>query len=126
MQTIYVVGNSILKIDSLPLLIMGALKKEFPDIEFSEFDPTENFPDERKLIILDTVIGLEKVEIIGDIEKFEMPPAFSLHDFDLAVNLKLMKKAGMIDSFKIIGVPPELNKDEAAKQVSEKIKSTLL
>ena len=123
---IFVAGNPLLEIDSLPLRLMQALSKKFPQIAFEEFDPTENFPKEKSLIILDTVVGLKKVEIIEDSKKFVLPKAISLHDFDLSINLKLMQKAGMINGFKIIGVPPHLPEKDAEKQVCEKIKSSLL
>lgn len=126
MKKIFVAGNPLLEIDSLPLRIMPVLSKKFPQIAFEEFDPTENFPKEKNLVILDTVVGLEKVEIIGDSKKFVLPKAISLHDFDLSINLTLMQKAGMINSFKIIGVPPHLSEKDAEKQVCEKIKSSLL
>lgn len=126
MPTIFVAGNYLLNMDSLPLRIMGALSKKFPQIRFEEFDPTENFPNQKNLVILDTVFGIKKVELISDSEKFVLPKNVSLHDFDLAVNLKLMQKAGVIEGFKIIGVPPNLSEKKALEQVSEKIMSSLL
>ena len=122
MPKIYVVGNRLLKADSLPLRIMGALAAKFPAIDFVEFDPTENFPEEKSIVIIDTVVGLKKVELLEDIGSFSLPKPYSLHDFDLGLTLKLMQKAGLLEKFKIIGVPPELTEKEAAMQVAQVIR----
>ena len=125
-KKIFVAGNPLLKIDSMPLLIRPALAKRFPKICFEEFDPTENFPQTNNFTVIDTVVGIKKAEILLDTNRFVLSKAYSLHDFDLALNLKLMQKAGMIKKFKIIGVPPHLSEKEALKQVSKIIKSSSL
>ena len=125
MFKIFVVGNRLLKQDSLPLRIMEKLSKMLPEVEFLEFDPTENFPEEKEMVILDTVVGLKKAELIENIDSFSLSKAYSLHDFDLGTNLKLMKKAGLLKKVRIIGVPPSLSEKAAVKQVFEKIKSSL-
>jgi len=40
-----------------------------------------------------------------------------MHDFDLAYNLKLLKKIGAIDSIKIIGVPMQISDEDALYQI---------
>ena len=40
-------------------------------------------------------------------------PIYSLHDFDLGISLKLLKKIDLIDSVKIIGVPMKIGEDKA-------------
>jgi Ni,Fe-hydrogenase maturation factor len=125
MKKIYVVGNLFLKEDSLPLKIMPLLAKKFPEIKFIEFDPTENFPKEKNILILDTVAGLKKACLISDISEFEFQKPYSLHDFDLGLNLKLMQKIGYIKKFTIVGVPQKISKKEAIIQVSRLIKSLL-
>lgn len=108
---ILVFGNPLVDEDSLPLRLIPDLKKKFPEIEFKEFDSVEELQNEgRNLTIIDTVKGIDKVQIIDDIESFELNKIYSLHDFDLGYNLKLMKKAGMIDSVIILGTP--IQKDE--------------
>lgn len=123
MKKIYVAGNLLLKEDSLPLKLMPLLAKKFPKIKFIEFEPTENFPKEKNLLILDTVAGLKKACLISDISKFEFQKPYSLHDFDLGLNLKLMQKIGYIKKFTIIGVPQKISKRRALLQVSRLIKS---
>ena len=122
MKTIYVAGNPLIETDSLPVEMMRELQREFPDIRFLEFDPTEEFP-KQSMIILDTVIGIDKVKIIEDIDKIVSEKAYSLHDFDLGYNLKLMKKMGKISDIKIIGVPIGMEKEDALREVSDLLKS---
>lgn len=115
---IYVCGNPLLEEDSLPLKLIGKLRERNPDVEFIEFDPTEDLPQEKEIVILDTVINAEDVVLIEDIDKFENKKALSLHDFDLGWNLKLAKKVGRIEKVKIIGVPPDINEREAVKKIT--------
>ena len=126
MKTIYVFGNPLIKEDSLPLKLIDKLRKEFPSIEFKEFDTTEDFILEPELNIIDTVKGIKKVELIEDIDRIVTDKIYSLHDFDLAYNLKLLKKMKMIDNVKIFGIPMRMNEKEAFNQLKELIKSNLL
>ncbi len=126
MLKVFVAGNPLLKIDSLPLRILPRLSIRLPMVFFEEFDPTENFPEAEKMVILDTVVGLKKVEIIEGTDSFSLPKACSLHDFDLGTNLRLMQKAGIIKEFRIIGVPPDLGEREAIEQIVGKIRASLL
>jgi Ni,Fe-hydrogenase maturation factor len=124
MNKIYVFGNSLVKEDSLPIRLMPLLKKEFKNIVFVEFEPTEDFPKEKELVILDTVINAKEVCLISDIDKIISEKAVSLHDFDLGYNLKLMKKFGMIDNVKIIGLPPKIKKRDAIEGIRKIITSS--
>jgi len=121
-MNIYVCGNPLVKEDSLPLRILPVLQKKFPEINFVEFEPTEDLPKEDNLVIIDTVINAKDVMLIDDIDKFVQTKALSLHDFDLGLNLKLAKKLGKIKSVKIIGVPPWLGEVEALRKISESLR----
>lgn len=105
---IYVFGNPFVKEDSKPLSILNALKKKFPQILFEVVDPNENFPpsDERDLVILDTVSGLKKTQLISfsDLQSVDSTPV-SPHDYDLLFHLQLLMKLKKISSVKIIGIP---------------------
>lgn len=96
------------KEDSFPLRILPQLKEAFPDIDFQVTDPNENFPPkgEKEIIILDTVIGIDKPKIIhlSDLTKTGKTPV-SPHDYDLLFHLLLLKKTKRINEVKIIGVP---------------------
>lgn len=121
-KTFYVAGNPLVKEDSVPLKIMNRLQKRFPHHKFKEFDPTEDFPEEKSLNILDMVIGLDDVQVIKDINKIVTGKLYSLHNFDLGFNLKLMKKAGKIRSANLIGIPVNMKEKDALKGVINTIK----
>ena len=116
-----------LKHDSLPLRLIEKLRQEFKDIEFEEFDPNENLEKEgRDLVIIDSVEGIDKVVLIDDIDKITTQKVYSMHDFDLGHNLKLLKKLGLIDSVLIFGVPMRISERDALKQLKENIISANL
>ena len=116
---ILVFGNQLLKQDSLPIKLLPKLRQLYPKIEFKEIDPTEDLENQGKhLTILDTVKGINKVTIITDIKKLHTNKLYSMHDFDLALNLKLLKKLNIIESVKIIGIPMDMSEENALKQIS--------
>ena len=119
MKTIYAAGNLLVKEDSLPLRIMNRLADAFPGFEFVELEPTDDMPEERDIIIIDTVIGIDDVAVFTDIDAIATQKMFSLHDFDLGTTLKLLKKAGRLDGVKIIGVPAHLSEEKAVEQVTK-------
>jgi Ni,Fe-hydrogenase maturation factor len=120
-MNIYVMGNLLINYDSLPIKLLPLLQKEFPDIEFSELDPTEDIPPQKRLIIIDTVINIKKIMLFNDIDKIDLGRIVSLHDFDLGYNLKLMKKFGMVDKVNIIGVPPKISQNKAILEIKKLI-----
>ena len=115
---VLVFGNPFLENDSLPLRLLSKLRERFSDIEFKEVDPTEGLESEgRDLVIIDSVEGIDEVVEIDSIERLHTNRVCSMHDFDLAYNLKLLKKVGKIDSVRIIGVPMGIGEDEALNQI---------
>lgn len=125
MKTIFVLGNELLKEDSLPLKIKEKLAKEFPEIKFREFDPTEEFP-EKKLVFLDSVLGIKKVSLIKDLNKIDAGKnSCSVHNFDLSLTLKLLKKIGKITEFELIGIPSDLTEKKAFNEVKEIIQTLI-
>ncbi len=116
MTKIYVFGNPILNEDTLAIKTAKRLEKAFPKIRFIYQDPNEELR-ERELIALDVAKGINKVEIIEDLNKLELNKNISLHDFDLAFSLKLMQKVGLIKKVKIIAIPIDYNEEKALKEV---------
>jgi Ni,Fe-hydrogenase maturation factor len=124
--TIYVCGNPLLEFDSLPLRLKSELEKKFTNIEFKELDPTENVKAVNKeLVLIDTVMDLDEVKTITDIESIQGSPNFSVHDFDLGFQLKLMKRLGQLEKVTIFGVPAEIDEQRALKQLIQKLKAHL-
>jgi len=115
---ILVFGNPLLENDSLPIKLLPRLKERFPDITFQEIDPTENLENQgRNLTIIDSVEGIKEIIVIDSIERLESGKIYTMHDFDLAYNLKILKKLNLIDSVRIIGVPMGMGGDEAFSQI---------
>jgi Ni,Fe-hydrogenase maturation factor len=105
-KIIYLVGNLLVEEDSLPILLKSELEKAFSDIEFREFDPMEDLPqDTEDLVMIDTVEGLKEPRVFDDIDAFASQKTYSMHDFDLGWSLKLYKKLRMFKTIKIIGIP---------------------
>ena len=123
--TIFVAGNLLIKEDSVALKLMPKLAKKFPQIEFIELEPTDNFPEEKFLTIIDAVEGINEIKIIEDIDKIVLQKSFSLHDFDLGTNLKLLKKAGKLEKVKIIGIPMKWKEKQALEELCKQIKKLL-
>ncbi|MFH1294936.1 MAG: hypothetical protein ABIH90_03295 [Candidatus Aenigmatarchaeota archaeon] len=119
MATIFVVGNPLLEEDSLPIRILPKLLKAFPDLDFREIDPTEDLRIlGRRPVLIDAVVGPNKVVVLKDLETIEDGPHCSLHDMDLGMSLKLMKKMGLMDSVTIIGIPVGISESDAVKGIS--------
>lgn len=124
--TIFVCGNQLLEFDSLPLKLLPQLMKKFSDINFEELDPTENLkPVDKEMIIIDTVMDISEVMIFTDIEIIQNSPNYSVHDFDLGFQLKLMKKLGQLKHVTIFGIPAEINEKTAFKQLVQNIENFL-
>lgn len=118
-KNVYVLGNPVEKSDSLPVKILPRLKKIFPDLNFIYHDPTEeiNISDKKELIIIDTVKCLKRVTVFHDINDFLISPRVTVHDYDLPLNLGILKKLGKVKKITIIGIP----KKGKEKQILERI-----
>jgi len=123
-KIIYVFGNPLVRKDSLPLKLIDRLRKKFPSLEFKEFDTIEDLEFGKELNIIDTVKGIKKVELIEEIDKIITDKIYSMHDFDLGYNLKLLKKMKMIDKVRIFGIPMKIDEKKALKQLENIINMT--
>lgn len=121
-QKILVFGNPLVPADSLALRILPALRKRFPKVEFIELDGIDDLYEYgRNLAVLDVAAGIKTVSVVDDLDDLELPRVLSMHDFDLAWNLKILLKAGMIDSVRIIAIPQGMDETKAKTQATEKI-----
>lgn len=115
---VYIFGNPLLPFDSLPLKLAPRLADALPEFEFVIADPNENLrPENKELFIIDTIEGIDKVVVIDDIDKIKIEKIYSLHDFDLGYNLKLLQKLGELERVKIFGVPMEGDEEKLLKQL---------
>ncbi len=105
-KTIFVFGNELLEKDSLIIRILPKLKKKFPEIDFVHIDPNEDLTElGENPIIIDVAEGIETPIILNDVNELITNQIHTMHDFDIAQNLKLMKKVGLIESIRIYAIP---------------------
>jgi len=128
---ILIFGNLFVEKDNTSIKLIPKLKQEFPNIEFIEADPTDDIQKYGKdLKIIDAVEGIDKVKTIkleneSDFERLETQKVYSMHDFDLGYNLKLLKKMKKIDSAEIICVPMDMNEDEVFEEIKKLLVRTI-
>jgi len=115
MKKIYVLGNPILEEDSLTLKIAKVLRCKY---EIEEFDPLEDIKEET-CILIDVSPDVEKVVVTQDIEILQTRKIYTLHDFDLALLLKLKKEIGQLKKITLIILPQKGNIDQIAIEVEE-------
>ena len=119
MPTAYVYGNADLAVDSLPIRVLPQLSRLRPDWHFAFRDPLDEWDEvPNPLVIIDTVMGLENVQVFTDLTPFADAPRVSLHDLDLLAHLQLLQKLGKLKTLTLIGVPPNVTPDEAVSQIS--------
>lgn len=119
---IYIFGNPLLDFDSLPIKLLPELRKQFKNIDFQVVDPNENLkPLNQELIIIDSAQGVDDVIIINNIDKLQINPIYSAHDFDLTYNLKLLQKLDALKKITIFCLPMNMEKDIAIKKLVKQI-----
>lgn len=118
MKEILVFGNPFVKEDSLAIELAKEIK--IPGVKFVICDSFSDILDydKKKVIILDVIKNINKVIIIKDIKKIKFNNSLTAHDFDLAFNLKLMKKLGKIEDITIIGIPQRGDKEKIKKNIT--------
>lgn len=113
-KKILIFGNTLVIQDSLAINLMPKLQKQFPEFDFFHLDPTENLEEYgTDLRIIDAVQGIKNPIIITNPDKLKTEKITSMHDFDLAYNLKLLMQTGKIKSVRILGLPLEMNENKA-------------
>ena len=108
---IYVFGNEYVAEDKRAVEVAKELEGTIEGISFVFVRPNEDVPfvDERHVVILDTVQGIEDVALVAgdEIDSLILSPRGSVHDFDLAFQLRYLKKLDKLGKVTIIGIPQE-------------------
>ncbi|QIN84745.1 hypothetical protein GBA63_20410 [Rubrobacter tropicus] len=108
---VYVLGNPDVPEDSKAIEVAEHLKGTMGDVSFVFVEPNEDVPfaGEDRVVILDTVRGIPGVALIPDdeIHGFALSPRGTVHDFDLAFQLRYLKKIGRVGDVAVIGLPQE-------------------
>lgn len=122
---IYLLGNPLLDCDSMPLKLKPYLQKTLPDVEFLEFDPTEDWPDESPLIFIDTVINIKEPKLFTSLDQFAQSDTLnlSMHNFDFYTELRLRQKVGLCKKFYVIGTPYQNTQTELTQEIVDIIKN---
>ena len=110
-MNVYVFGNEYVAEDKRAIEVARELEGTIEGISFVFVNPNEDAPfvNERHVMILDTVQGLRDVTLVeGDgIDGLILSPRGSVHDFDLAFQLRYLKKLNKLGEVTIIGIPQE-------------------
>jgi Ni,Fe-hydrogenase maturation factor len=108
---VYVFGNEYVAEDKRAIEVARELEDTTVGISFVFVKPNEDVPfvNERHVVILDTVQGIQDVALVeGDrIDGLILSPRGSVHDFDLAFQLKYLRKIDRLGEVTIIGIPQE-------------------
>ena len=110
-MNVYVFGNEHVAEDNRAIEVAGELEGAIESVSFVFVEPNEDVPfaDEARVFILDTVQGIQDVALVeGDgIDTLVLSPRGSVHDFDLAFQLRYLKKLGKLGEVTLIGIPQE-------------------
>ena len=110
-MNVYVFGNEYVPKDKRAIQVARELEDEVEGIAFIFVRPNEDVPfvDEPRVVILDTVAGIQDVAVVeGDaIDGLLLSPRGSVHDFDLTFQLRYLKKLGKLGEVTVIGIPQE-------------------
>ena len=108
---VYVFGNEHVAEDKRALEVARELEGAVEGLSFAFVKPNEDVPfvNERQVVILDTVQGIQDVALVeGDgIDELILSPRGSVHNFDLAFQLRYLKKLNKLGEVTIIGIPQE-------------------
>jgi Ni,Fe-hydrogenase maturation factor len=108
---VYVFGNEYVAEDRRAIEVARGLEGTIDGISFVYVDPNEDVPfvDEQHVVILDSVQGIREVTLIegGRIDGLVSSPRGSVHDFDLAFQLRYLKRLGRLGEVAIVGIPQE-------------------
>lgn len=109
---VYVFGNEDIKEDNAALKVATKIKTKYKNIEFINIKPNEDLPfiNQKLVVIIDTVLGIDEVIEINDIDKLVLSSSSTVHDFDLGFQLKYLRKIGKLGKVIIIGLPMDEEK----------------
>src|SRR5215212_1131937 len=108
-MNVYVFGNEYVEEDKRAIEVARDLEDTVEGISFVLVDPNEDVPfvDEPQVVVLDTVQGIRDVALLEGvgIEALLLSPRSSVHDFDLAFQLRYLKKLSKLGELTVIGIP---------------------
>jgi hypothetical protein len=115
---VWLFGNTDLETDALPVKLKPELERLFPKLAFTVRDPLDEWPEQDKLIIIDTVRGLTEVRAFVSLGSFQSHPFVTMHDFDLLAELAWRQKMNKLPPFVVLGVPEGISAKQALEQLT--------
>jgi Ni,Fe-hydrogenase maturation factor len=110
-MNVYVFGNEYVAEDIRAIEVARELQNTVEGVSFVFVGPNEEVPfaDEPRVVILDTIQGIQDVALVeGDeFDGLLLSPRGSVHDFDLVFQLRYLKKLGKLGTVTVIGIPQE-------------------
>ncbi len=110
-MNVYVFGNEDVPEDRRAIEVAHNLQGSLEEVSFVSIRPNEDVPfvDERPVVILDTAQGIEQVTLIEgeEVDRLVLSPRGSVHDFDLAFQLRYLRKLDRLGEVVIVAVPQE-------------------
>ena len=110
-MNVYVFGNEYVAEDKRAIEVARELQNTVEAVSFVFVNPNEEVPfaDEPQVVILDTIQEIQDVALVGgdEIDGLLLSPRGSVHDFDLAFQLRYLKKLGKLGEVTLIGIPQE-------------------
>jgi Ni,Fe-hydrogenase maturation factor len=110
-MNIYVFGNECVAEDKRAIDVARVLEGTLGGVSFVFVQPNEDIPfvNERHVVIIDTVQGMHDVVLVEEdrLDGLILSPRGSVHDFDLALQLRYLKKLNRLGEVTVIGVPQE-------------------
>lgn len=98
-------------------VILAELRHRFPSVGFRKSSSSEELEDEgRRLVVIDTVKGIDQVTLIEDLE--DVTPGRIAGGSGLLLSLRILLKLKSVDSVKVIAVPDEYESDDAVEEIA--------
>ncbi len=119
---IFVGGNPLIEQDNLALQVAEELRGKIKGVEFAAIESLDEIKERKNICIMDVAHGIKKVELIESVDELQTAQPFSAHDFDLAMQLKILQKMGKLGKVKIIAVPAGYDAGKAVQEAEKLIK----
>lgn len=109
-MVIFVFGNSDCPGDNTTLNFVPRLQNDFPQTTFQIVNSNDDLPLEdnpQHLTIIDVAIGLDRLTVLtqDDLGRLSLKRSISPHDYDLSLQLKLLKKLKILKRLTLIALP---------------------
>ena len=97
--------------------LLSSLRKHFPSIIFRKCDLSMELENEgRRLIVMDSVKGVDKVTLVDDLHSIS--PGKAIEGSGTIMTLRILLRIGSLESAKVIAVPADYPEAIAFSEIS--------